>query len=78
MSISFLAIRPLSKRSNTASCSSGAERHSPGTQSSGRVSQWGSKYWADKGWLPYEILGYYYNGSSKVGGSGKEFEFFNY
>ncbi|KQL18428.1 SpoIID/LytB domain-containing protein [Cytobacillus solani] len=51
---------------------------SPGTQSSGRFSQWGSKYWADKGWLPYEILGYYYNGSSKVGGSGKEFEFFNY
>lgn len=51
---------------------------SPGTQSSGKVSQWGSKYWADQGQLPYQILGYYYNGSSKVGGAGKIFEFFTY
>lgn len=52
--------------------------NSPGTQSSGKISQWGSKYWADKGELPYWILGYYYNGSSKVGGSGKTFEYFTY
>lgn len=51
---------------------------SPGTQSSGKVSQWGSKYWADKGWLTYQILGYYYDGSSKVGGAGKQLEFFTY
>lgn len=51
---------------------------SPGTQSSGKVSQWGSKYLADQGQLPYQILSYYYNGSSKVGGSGKVLQFFSY
>ncbi|EEM02684.1 SpoIID/LytB domain-containing protein [Bacillus pseudomycoides] len=49
-----------------------------GIKASGRVSQNGSNYLANIGWLPYEILKYYYNDSDKVGGVGKEYQFFVY
>lgn len=38
----------------------------PGTQSSGKMSQWGTKYWADKGTKNYvEMAHYYYDNSDK-------------
>ncbi|MGM0836336.1 MAG: hypothetical protein ACQEV7_09275 [Bacillota bacterium] len=51
---------------------------SAGTRSTGKVSQYGSKYLAEQGWFVNEILGYYYDGSSKVGGTAKTFEYFTY
>jgi hypothetical protein len=56
---------------------SGTSR-SLGTQSSGRVEQHGSQVMAQSGKFVNEILRYYYNGSSKVGGAGKIFEYFLY
>lgn len=55
-----------------------AGSYATGGKSGGKVWQWGSKYFADNGQLPYQILSYYYDGSSKVGGSGKIYEFFTY
>lgn len=49
-----------------------------GGKSSGRVWQWGSKYFADRKQKPAQILSYYYDGSKKVGGKGKKIEFFSY
>ncbi|WP_108671415.1 SpoIID/LytB domain-containing protein [Peribacillus acanthi] len=49
-----------------------------GAQSSGMVEQEGTQVLATNGKYVYEILGHYYNGSSKVGGYGKIFEFFVY
>lgn len=49
-----------------------------GTMYSGIVEQEGTQVLAKEGKYVYEILGYYYNNSSYVGGSGKIFEFFTY
>jgi hypothetical protein len=49
-----------------------------GGKSSGKVWQWGSKYFADRNQKPAQILSYYYSGSKKVGGRGKKIEFFSY
>lgn len=42
----------------------------PGTQSSGKMSQWGTKYWADQGTKTYiQMCHYYYDNSDKSSGA---------
>lgn len=51
---------------------------SEGGKAGGKVWQYGSKYFADLGWTHTSILNYYYDGSTKVGGTGKYYVYFYY
>jgi Stage II sporulation protein len=49
-----------------------------GGKSLGIVWQNGTNYWANQGKSVTWMLSYYYDGSSKVGGTGRTFEYFSY
>ncbi|ASJ54543.1 hypothetical protein BP422_13830 [Brevibacillus formosus] len=53
-------------------------QYAAGNQYSGTAWHLGSRYWGDRGYSYNYILQYYYNNSSKVGGSGHSIQYFTY